>query len=129
MTARSWNMYRGNAFQRSIIFRFPLSEMDRCAGFSYRYIWTREFFTLVPVQGAHHVMYFASNWALSVPINRLRIWRWPENVIDFTSVDRTVPAWTPTRNNAVCGSSPGNWAARADHRLLTGNSLLIDSGP
>jgi hypothetical protein len=123
----TWNLYQGTTFQRSVILRFPLDALDTCAGFSYRYVWTSAFFNLVQVQGAHHVMYFASNWALSAPLNRLRIFRWPENTNDFTFVDRTVPAWTFTNRNAVCGPAPGNWAGRTDQRLLTGARYMYNS--
>ena len=73
-------------------------------------------------------MYWASNYPVSAPYNRVAIWKWPENTTTVSSVVRTIAAWSYTnRGQAICGSSSGNWAARTDDRLLTGARYNIQA--
>jgi hypothetical protein len=123
----AWNMFNaaGN-WTRTVMLRYPLDSLSSCSSVSFNYWWTNAWFTVVPVEGADHVMYFASNYPLSQPYNRIAIWRWAENSTTISSVVRTIAAWSYTvRGQAVCGSSSGNWAARTDDRLLTGARYRI----
>ncbi|MFN8493433.1 MAG: hypothetical protein U0350_37890 [Caldilineaceae bacterium] len=109
---------------RTVMLRFPLDSLRSCAGFNYNYYADPNWFTFVPVQGADHIMYFASNWPNTAPQNsRLNIWQWSENSTSLTSVTKTVAAWST--GAATCGSTTGNWAARSDMRLLTGARYMI----
>lgn len=113
------------SFDRSVILRFPLDSLALCAGFEYNY-YDPEYptwFTLVPVQGAHHTMYFASNWPMSTyPQNStIGIWRWHEDsTTDPVLFVRTVTSWTFTVNDGVCGGTNGNWVSRVSSKLLAG---------
>ena len=111
---------------RTVMLRFPLDNLRACSSFSYNYLATTSWFTWVPVQGADHVMYFASNWPTSAPYNRISVWRWYEDQTSTTSTVYTAPSWSRTgRNQAVCGSTNANWAARTDDRLLTGARYML----
>ena len=90
----AWNMFNAapSNWTRTIMLRWPLDSLTACAGFTYNYYWTNAWFTFVPVQGADHVMYWASNYPQSSPSNRIAIWTWPENTgtNGISSVVRTV---------------------------------------
>jgi hypothetical protein len=123
----SWNIFNqaGN-FQHSLMLRFPLDALAASAGFSYNYYTNASWFTFVPVSGADHVMYFASNWDTSAPYDSLAIWRWYEDSTGLTVWVKTVPAWTATgRGDMHCGTP--NWLARGDMRLLTGARYQVNS--
>lgn len=111
---------------RTALLRFPLDSLRTCSGFNYNYLTTTSWFTWVPIQGADHVMYFASNRPSSAPANRISVWRWYEDQTSTASTVYTVPAWSrTTRDQAVCGSSTANWAGRTDDRLLTGARYML----
>jgi hypothetical protein len=107
---------------RTVILRWPLNALAAASEFNFDFWHTNEWFTFVPVSGAWHRMYWASNWPSIPPQNsRLRIWAWNEDSITIYWTDRIITPWTPTgRGDAVCGSAVGNWAARYDQRVLTG---------
>ena len=131
-----WNMFDWNGtattdddyFVRTVVLRWPLEELANCAGFSYNY-FESDWFTLVPVQGAWHTMYLASNWPPSPPQNnRLRIYKWEEDSTTIYWWDKTIHTWTTTgRHDAQCGSASGNWCDRGDQRVLTGARYTISS--
>jgi hypothetical protein len=123
----AWNMFNASGnWVRTVMLRLPLDALRNCAGFSYNYYWNTGWFTFVPVQGADHTMYFASNYPLASPFNRLSIWRWDENTTTINQFIRTITAWAYTsRNQAICGSTTNNWAARTDDRLLSGARYKI----
>jgi len=121
----AWNMFNAaGSFMRTVMLRFPLDALAAGAGFSYNYYVNSDWFTFVPVSGASHVMYFASNWDASAPYDSLAIWRWFEDSTGLTVWVKSVPAWTASgRGDIVCGSP--NWMARSDMRLLTGARYFI----
>jgi hypothetical protein len=124
----TWNMFDQFDFWiRTVILRWPLDALAVSNGFSFDFWYTNEWFTFVPVSGAWHRMYWASNWPSIPPQNnRLRIWTWDEDSDTIFWVEKIVTAWTPTgRGDAVCGSVIGNWAARYDQRVLTGARYSI----
>ena len=125
----AWNMFNATGhWTRTLMLRFPLDELNECEEFSYNYYATSGWFTFVPVQGADDRMYFASNWAMEAPDNRLGIWRWDESTSNPTFYSRTITPWSYTsRNEAICGDLSGNWAARTDDRLLAGARFKYDS--
>jgi hypothetical protein len=119
------NMFNAaGSWTRTLMLRFPLDALAASAGFSYNYYEQSTFFTFLPVSGASHTMYFASNWGTTT--DSLRIWRWNEDAAGLTFWDRTVPAWTATgRGSMVCGSP--NWLARGDQRLTAGALYSVNS--
>ena len=59
----AWNMFNAASnWTRTVVLRWPLDSLTACAGFNYSYWSTTSWFTVVPVQGADHVMYWASNY-------------------------------------------------------------------
>jgi hypothetical protein len=127
----SWNMFnQAGSWTRTVMLRFPLDALAAAAGFSYNYYAQSDWFTFVPVSGAEHTMYFASNWPSTVPMNsRLGIWRWDEDATGLSYWTRDVTAWTGTgRGDMHCAGYGGtNWLARGDQRLLTGARYTISS--
>jgi len=127
----TWNVFnKSSNWTRTVMLRFPLQALYEWAGFSYNYYAQSEWFTFVPVSGAHHTMYFASNWPSTVPQNsRIRIWRWHEDSGSLTYWTKTVAAWTVTgRNDCHCGPAGGsNWTGRSDMRLLTGARYSVST--
>lgn len=122
----SWNMFNAaGSWTRTLMLRFPLDPLATGAGFGYLYYTNTTWFTFVPVSGADHDMYFASNWDNAAPYDSLAIWRWNENDDTLVVWVKTVPAWTATgRGSMVCGSP--NWLARGDQRLLTGARYMVN---
>jgi hypothetical protein len=111
---------------RTVMLRWPLNEIAAGAGFNYLYYQSTSYFTFVPVSGAQHTMYFASNWGPTPYNTNFGVWRWHEDSGSLTFWNKTVPAWTPTgRGNMHCGTP--NWAARGDQRLLTGALYKINN--
>ena len=111
---------------RTVLLRFPLDNLRTCSGFSFNYLATTNWFNWIPIQGADHVMYFASNRPVSAPRNRISVWRWYEDQTTTTSSVYTITAWNQTiTGQAVCGSSTANWAGRTDDRLLTGARYML----
>ncbi len=116
----AFNMFNNsNSWTRTVMLRLPLDSLRSCSGFSYSYLSTTSWFTFVPVQGADHVMYWASNNPASSPYNRISIWRWAENSGALYQVTNTVAAWSYGSGH-LCGSSSGNWMGRSSDRLLAG---------
>jgi len=111
-----------NSWTRTVMLRWPLDALKARTGFGYNYFETSSWFTFVPVAGADHVMYFASNWPNVEPFNRIAIWKWAENSTSITQVVKSVAAWSTTsRGQVICGANDsGNWLARTDQRLLSG---------
>jgi len=120
----AYNMFNsGGSWTRSVMLRFPLDSLAAGAGFSFNYYNQSTYFTYVPVSGAQHAMYFASNWG-STPYDHLRIWRWYEDSTGLVYWDRTVTAWTGTgTGDAHCGTP--NWTGRLDMRVMTGARYMI----
>jgi hypothetical protein len=123
----AWNIRNAaGSWMRTVVLRWPLAALNNCADFEFKYFQTTTWFNVVPVQGADHVIYFASNYPTNAPFNRVNIWRWYENANSVSSFTRTVPAWSYTqRQQAVCGEASGNWAWRTDDRLLSGARYFI----
>jgi hypothetical protein len=122
----SWNMFnQAGTWVRTVMLRWPLNELAAGAGFSYNYFTDASYFTFVPVSGADHTMYFASNWA-SPPYDHLGIWRWHEDSAGLTFWTKTIAAWTASGRGVMPCGSP-NWMARADQRILTGARYRVNN--
>jgi len=123
----SYNLFnQTNNFVRTVMLRFPLDALAAGAGFGYSYYSVTDWFTFVPVSGADHVMYFASNWDATGSSTTLQIWRWYEDSGSLTFWNKDIPDWTPSgRGSMHCGSP--NWLARADMRVLTGARYEVNN--
>jgi len=125
------NMFsQSGTWTRSVVLRLPLQPLSEAAVVGSDHISATNWFTLVPVSGAHHTMYFASNWPSTVPQNsRIRIYWWTDHSLTYFWVERDVTPWTATgKGDCHCGPVGGsNWTARTDQRLLTGARYSISS--
>jgi hypothetical protein len=122
----AWNLFDQNSiWTRTVMLRWPLDALATGGAFTYNYYDQSQWFTFVPVSGAHHTMYWASNWE-QPPYDRLRIWRWDEDSTAISWWTKTIVPWTPTGTGmAHCGTP--NWLARTDMRVLTGARYSIYS--
>jgi hypothetical protein len=106
------NVFKGEKWTRSVVFRLPLPILANRGQLKYRYWSSAELFSLRCVRGARSTMYFASH----AGNNHVKIYSWPEAENAPTAHDVTVSAW-----NAGSFSAPGpdgtNWLARCDPRI------------
>jgi hypothetical protein len=124
----AWNLFPPAGTPLSVMLRVNLDSLAAAGSFAGSYYAQSDWFTFVPVQGAYHRMYWASNWPWEGTIgDRLRIWRWDEDSGTIYAVTRDIPQFTPTfREDAHCPlSGPHNWAERYDQRVLTGARFSI----
>jgi len=124
----TWNLFnQSDMWVNTVILRFPLDALAIGAGFSFNYYAQADWFSFMPVSGAEHAIYFASNWDMAgAPYDSLKIWRWYEDSGTISTWTRTVPAWTPSgRGSMHCGTP--NWLGRADMRLSTGARYEINN--
>lgn len=123
----SWNLFNQSfSWVNTVMLRLPIDALAAGVGFGFSYYAQPDWFTFIPVSGADHAMYFASNWDSSAPYDSLRIWRWYESSGGLTYWTKTVPAWTTSPRGSVHCGTP-NWLARADMRILTGARYEISS--
>ena len=123
----TWNLFdKNNKFVRAVVLKFSLDALAAGTGFAYLYFQT-DWFSLVPVQGADHIIYWASNFPATAPQNsRLAIFKHDELTTTVSTVVKTIATWNLTLGSlsstyrAVCGATTGNWTGWYDHRLLTG---------
>jgi hypothetical protein len=112
--------------------RLDSDDLANCVAVGGASLAITDWFTFVPVQGAWHKMYWASNWPIPDNNTSLRIWTWDENTLTVSWVTVTIPAYTPTYRSSgqQCpgdGSIPaGNWTDRYDKRVLTGARYEIN---
>jgi hypothetical protein len=124
----SWNIYsQTSLWVRSVMLALSLDDLAAGTEITTKYMSDTSWVTFAPVAGAEHTMYWASNWPRTLPNNsRLRIYKWEEDSDIWSSVERTVDAWTYTNvNTAHCGGP--NWTARADQRVRAGARYVIDN--
>jgi hypothetical protein len=108
----TFNMFIGNAWQRAVVFRFPLATLAAGTSLGYRWWQTNSNGSLRLCRGAGATMYFGSHNSLS----QIRVFQWPDSATNITSANVNVRAWT---GGAYSAPGPGNvnWLARADSRI------------
>jgi hypothetical protein len=124
----TWNMFNSSGFfVRSVVLKINLDNLKAWGSFAGSYYHTTAWSTFVPVAGADHAMYFASNWPNSAPQNsRLGIWRWYDDSGGLTMWTKTITAWTFTNRGGMnCGAASGDWLDRGDQRVLAGARYSI----
>jgi hypothetical protein len=128
----SWNVFsKAGYWTRTVMLMISLDDLAAASAISIPYAETTEYFTWVPVQGAYHMMYWASNWG-PYP-DGIGIWRISEDFISsggstgiFDFRLRHVPQWSFAQAHCPL-SGPHNWLGRTDDRLLTGARYSIYS--
>jgi len=108
----TFNAFIGNAWQRALVFRFPLATLAAGTALSYRWWTTTNNGSLRLCRGAGSTMYFGSHNSL----RQIRVFQWADNATNVTSTDVNVRAWT---GGAYSAPGPGNvnWLMRADSRI------------
>jgi hypothetical protein len=108
----TFNGFIGNAWQRAVVFRFPLATLAAGTSLGYNWWTTTSNGSLRLCRGAGSTMYFGSHNSAS----QIRVFQWPDNAANITSTDVNVRAWT---GGAYSAPGPGNvnWLVRADSRI------------
>ena len=106
------NVFNGNAWTRSVVFRLPLNVMQERGQLSYEYFESTTNFSLRCTQGARDTMYFVSH----VDTRTVRLFSWPEASASVTQADVNVAPWQAGRYVAT-GPDGTNWLARCDPRI------------
>lgn len=108
----TFNMFRGNAWQRAVVFRFPLVTLASGGSLGYRWWSTTSNGSLRLCRGAGATMYFGSHNSF----RQLRVFEWPDSGTGITSRDVDVRAWA---GGAYSAPGPGgaDWLVRLDPRI------------
>ena len=108
----TFNAFIGNAWQRSVVFRFPLATLAAGTSLGYRWWSTTSNGSIRLCRGAGPVMYMGSHNSLS----QLRVFQWADAAAAISSTNVNVRAWTA---GAYSAPGPGgvNWLSRLDPRI------------
>lgn len=108
----TFNAFIGNAWQRAVVFRFPLATLAAATSLGYRWWSTTNNGSIRLCRGAGPVMYMGSHNSLS----QLRVFQWPDTATGISSSDVNVRAWTGGTYSAP-GPGGVNWLGRLDPRI------------
>ena len=108
----TFNAFVGNAWQRAVVFRFPLATLAAGTSLGYRWWSTTANGSIRLCRGAGPVMYMGSHNSLS----QLRVFQWPDSATGISSTNVNVRAWSA---GAYSAPGPGgvNWLSRLDPRI------------
>lgn len=108
----TFNMFLGNPWQRSVVFRFPLATLASGASLGYRWWATTNNGSIRLCRGAGATMYMGSHNSAS----QIRVLQWPDNSTNISWSDVNVRSWS---GGAYSAPGPGgvNWLARLDPRI------------
>lgn len=108
----TFNAFIGNAWQRSVVFRLPLTALASGTGLSYRWWTTTTNGSIRLCRGATSVMYMGSHNSLS----QMRVYQWPDTAVSISSSTVNVRAWSAGTYSAP-GPGGVNWLNRLDPRV------------
>lgn len=106
------NSFRGEQWQRSVVFRLPLDSLTEKGSLNFQHWSTTDNFTLRCVRGARAVMHFASHNTTS----QVRVFSWPEAADSPSVHDVDVSTWNAGSYVAE-GPDGSNWLKRCDERI------------
>lgn len=108
----TFNMFLGNAWQRSVVFRFPLATLASGASLGYRWWATTSNGSIRLSRGAASTMYMGSHNSVS----QLRVLQLPDSSTNISWNDVNVRPWSA---GAYSAPGPGgvNWLGRLDPRI------------
>jgi hypothetical protein len=108
----TFNMFRNNAWQRSVVFRFPLATLASAGSLGYRWWATTNNGSIRLTRGAGGTMYMGSHNSVS----QLRVFQWPDTATGLSWTDVNVRPWSA---GAYSAPGPGgvNWLGRLDSRI------------
>jgi hypothetical protein len=112
----TFNAFIGNAWQRSVVFRFPLATLAAAGSLSYQWWTTTNNGSIRLCRGGGPVMYMGSH---NNSFSQIRLFQWADSAPAMgPSKDINVHAWSGTRG---AYSAPGpdgvNWLLRTDGRI------------
>lgn len=113
------NVYNASgSWQRTLIWRIPLSAVSTCSRLTYNYFVVSDRFNFTPTQNATTTMY----WGSHNSTGSIRVYRWdePSGTIFWDNV--AITTW-PKNLPYQCGGPDGlNWCGRGpnDGRIQTG---------
>lgn len=108
----TFNMFQGNAWQRSAVFRFPLATLASGATLGYRSWATTANGSIRLCRGPGSEMFMGSHNSA----NQLRVFQWPDSSTGLSWKDVNVRSWSA---GAYAAPGPGgvNWLGRLDSRI------------
>ncbi len=108
----TFNMFKGNAWQRSMVFRFPLATLASGGSLGYRSWSTTSNGSIRLCRGPGTTMFMGSH----NNANQIRVFNWPDSSTGISWNDVGVRPWL----GGTC-SAPGpggvNWLGRLDSRI------------
>jgi len=113
------NLYGSTGFTATRLLRLPLTDMAQGKSFSYNFIARSDVFNFVVAKNrfVQSTAFFASNYIIAGPYDRVRIFHWDENSTSYSWNDVTVSAWS--WSGFTCTAPDGtNPCGRMDDRLL-----------
>ena len=129
----TYNEFVGS-FTQTFVLRLPLLPMTKAQNFGGWLFTVSDWFTIKVAQnhGFNSRMYAASNWPLTAPANRVRVWTWDESSTGIANHTITVNDWGYGSSiNCPCPTG-GDPCARSDSRILgavvSSNSKFPESG-
>jgi hypothetical protein len=111
----SFNMFKGNNWQRAVVLRFPLATLAAAGALGYRSWATTANGSIKLCRGPGATMYMGSHNSAS----QLRVFRWPDSATGPTQANVNVRSYTA---GAYSAPGPGgiNWLGRTDPRITGG---------
>ena len=108
----TFNMFKGNAWQRAAVFRFPLATLASGASLGYRWWTTTNNGSIRLCRGPGATMYMGSHNSAS----QMRVFNWADSVSSISWNDVNVRSWSA---GAYSAPGPGgvNWLSRLDSRV------------
>lgn len=108
----TFNMFKGDDWQRAAVFRFPLATLASGGSLGYRYWSTTANGSIRLCRGAGTTMYMGSHSSAS----KIRVFNWRDSATNISWNDVNVRSWLDGAYNAP-GPGGVNWLGRADSRI------------
>ena len=109
----TFNLFRGNAWQRAVVFRFPLATLASGGSLGYRVWSTTANGSIRLCRGPGATTMFMGSHNSS---SQIRVFRWPDSATGLNWKDVAVRPWS---EGAYAAPGPGgvNWLGRLDSRI------------
>jgi hypothetical protein len=108
----TFNMFKGDDWQRAVVFRFPLATLASGGSLGYRYWSTTANGSIRLCRGPGSTMYMGSHNTAS----QIRVFNWRDSATSISWNDVNVRSWLA---GAYAAPGPGgsNWLGRLDSRI------------
>ena len=113
----TFNMFLGQAWQRAVVFRFPLATLAAGTSLGYRVWPTTSNGSIRLCRGPGATMYMGSHNTA----NQIRVFNWADSAAAISSSNVNVRPWMAGAYSAP-GPGGANWLGRTDSRI-TGASV------